>query len=76
MDNTVVAGCHVTAEEAKRPSEEPMIVEDEALIDRVFDGTFTDSAELFVCNLALIEGFAAPVLGCGRRLPRASGGQK
>jgi hypothetical protein len=26
--------------------------------------------------LALIEGFAAPVLGCGRRLPRASGGQK
>jgi starvation-inducible outer membrane lipoprotein len=26
--------------------------------------------------LALIEGFAAPVLGCGRRLPRAFGGQK
>jgi hypothetical protein len=26
--------------------------------------------------LALIEGFAAPVLGCGRCLPRAFGGQK
>jgi hypothetical protein len=27
-------------------------------------------------DLALIEGFAARVLGCGRRLPRAFGGQK
>jgi hypothetical protein len=26
--------------------------------------------------LALIKGFAAPVLGCGRCLPRAGGGQK